>query len=104
MEHRRDSDCQGHIDPKTDSCKVCGVYHGEPCPDCGGRGYHNEGCPSSDSDEQQKINPASNPSGARRACPFCEGYVRVPIECAALNCYGCAVMNSYMRRKEALHV
>jgi hypothetical protein len=23
-----------------DCCPRCGVYHGEPCPECGRRGYH----------------------------------------------------------------
>ncbi len=26
------------------SCPVCSVYHGDPCPDCGGRGFHNGQC------------------------------------------------------------
>jgi hypothetical protein len=41
-EHSRDSDCT--VDPKTDSCKTCGVYHGDPCPRCGGRGFHKPKC------------------------------------------------------------
>lgn len=35
--HSRDSDCT--LDA-TDTCTACGVYHGDPCPDCGGRGFH----------------------------------------------------------------
>lgn len=41
-EHAKDSDCS--IDPRTDCCEVCEVYHGDPCPCCGQRGFHAEGC------------------------------------------------------------
>lgn len=40
--HTRDEDCT--LDA-TDTCDVCGVWHGDPCPACGGRGYHRTGCP-----------------------------------------------------------
>jgi hypothetical protein len=39
--HTKDSDCQ--IDA-TNCCTECGVYHGEPCALCGGRGYHELKC------------------------------------------------------------
>ena len=41
MDHSKDSDCT--LD-STDICVVCGTYHGDPCPVCGGRGFHKEGC------------------------------------------------------------
>ena len=41
-EHHQDSDCT--VDPKTDCCTECGVYHASPCPWCDGRGFHNPGC------------------------------------------------------------
>ena len=41
LAHSRDEDCT--LDA-TDSCSVCGVYHGDPCPVCGGRGFHRDGC------------------------------------------------------------
>lgn len=44
MEHKTDADCRGLIDPATDCCRVCGVLHGDPCPDCGGRGFHRPDC------------------------------------------------------------
>lgn len=44
MEHAHDRDCQ--IDPETRLCQVCGVEHGAPCPVCGGRGFHANGCSS----------------------------------------------------------
>lgn len=31
-----------------DSCPSCGVWHGDPCPDCGRRGYHQHTCPALD--------------------------------------------------------
>ena len=39
--HTTDSDCT--LD-STDICRGCGVYHGDPCQDCGGRGFHAESC------------------------------------------------------------
>lgn len=39
--HSRDSDCT--LDD-FDCCVFCGVWHGDPCPVCGGRGYHAEDC------------------------------------------------------------
>lgn len=45
-DHHTDSDCT--LDPETDCCIVCAVYHGEPCEVCGGRGYHVSQCPISD--------------------------------------------------------
>lgn len=40
--HTKDSDCT--VDPTTHLCTVCGVEHGEPCPRCGARGFHKNGC------------------------------------------------------------
>lgn len=45
IEHTKDSDCTLDEDFV---CKECGVYHGDPCPDCDQRGYHAEGCPRID--------------------------------------------------------
>lgn len=42
MEHTQDSDCT--IDQVTGMCIFCGVYHGAPCLDCGGRGFHTDDC------------------------------------------------------------
>ncbi|HUT77154.1 MAG TPA: hypothetical protein VM285_05685 [Polyangia bacterium] len=41
MTHERDTDCT--LD-SSDTCTGCGVYHGEPCPDCQQRGYHVFAC------------------------------------------------------------
>lgn len=41
-DHTKDSDCT--VDPETQCCIYCGVWHGEECPECKGRGFHNEGC------------------------------------------------------------
>jgi hypothetical protein len=46
--HTKDSDCQPFIDPLTDTCIVCHVTHGEPCPECQQRGYHKPDCSLSD--------------------------------------------------------
>lgn len=40
--HTTDTDCT--IDPETGCCSLCGVLHGDPCPECGGRGLHIENC------------------------------------------------------------
>jgi hypothetical protein len=45
-EHNSDSDCT--VDQVTRLCVTCGVMHGEPCPTCGGKGFHTETCPDSD--------------------------------------------------------
>lgn len=42
-EHSKDSDCT--VDPETGECVECHVWHDDPCPDCGGRGFHKEDCP-----------------------------------------------------------
>lgn len=41
--HTRDEDCES-LDAERGTCAVCGVYHGEPCQECGARAYHQEGC------------------------------------------------------------
>ena len=41
-EHTKDSDCK--VNPNTGTCEVCGVYHGDACPFCGGRGFHKPLC------------------------------------------------------------
>lgn len=44
--HSRDEDCT--VDAAVDMCTGCGVAHGDPCPECGGRGFHREGCSESE--------------------------------------------------------
>jgi hypothetical protein len=39
--HKRDSDCTVGTDGV---CEGCGAVHGDPCLECGGRGYHNLPC------------------------------------------------------------
>lgn len=39
--HSHDRDCSLNSD---DVCTECGTHHGEPCPVCGGRGFHAGGC------------------------------------------------------------
>ncbi len=40
-QHSKDEDCT--LD-ETDLCTECGVYHGDECFECKGRGFHKEGC------------------------------------------------------------
>lgn len=40
-EHAADADCR--LDERA-TCVACGAYHGDPCPDCGMRAYHLDGC------------------------------------------------------------
>ena len=42
VNHSQDSDCT--VNPETNCCYGCGVEHGDPCPVCGGRGYHRADC------------------------------------------------------------
>ncbi len=41
-DHQKDSDCT--VNPETLMCDGCGVDHSEECPDCGGRGFHQNEC------------------------------------------------------------
>ena len=40
-DHAHDSDCTVGEDG---CCEDCGVSHGDPCDECDGRGFHNDGC------------------------------------------------------------
>ena len=40
--HSQDSDCT--VESETECCSGCGVYHGDPCPTCGGHAFHLDGC------------------------------------------------------------
>jgi hypothetical protein len=51
-EHTTDRDCDNTM--LEDVCQVCGVVRGEPCPECGGMGYHNGGCGESCDRELQQ--------------------------------------------------
>lgn len=42
VEHNRDSECT--VSVETGCCIGCGALHGDACPACQGRGYHNAGC------------------------------------------------------------
>ena len=42
VQHSVDGDCS--VDPVTDTCRGCGVHHGNPCPECTGRAFHRPGC------------------------------------------------------------
>ena len=41
-QHHKDSDCTT-LD-ENDMCTGCQVYHGPACSECGGRGFHVDGC------------------------------------------------------------
>lgn len=40
-QHTKELDCT--LDDNM-SCKICGAYHGDPCPECGTRGFHKSDC------------------------------------------------------------
>jgi hypothetical protein len=40
IDHARDDDCT----VLDGTCSICGIRHASPCRDCGGRGFHIEGC------------------------------------------------------------
>ena len=48
--HTADSDCT----VINDECSECGVYHGDPCPICGGRGFHALTCEVVNGDETRE--------------------------------------------------
>lgn len=39
-DHTTDADCT--VDPDLQVCIECGADHSDPCPTCGGRGFHAE--------------------------------------------------------------
>lgn len=41
--HACDADCAAFL--VDGQCGACGVSHTNPCPTCGGAGYHHAGCP-----------------------------------------------------------
>lgn len=45
--HYHDADCRPYIDA-NDECRVCHVYHGDPCYSCDGRGFHSDRCSTHD--------------------------------------------------------
>jgi len=61
--HTTDADCTLAL--RSDCCVICGVWHGDPCLDCGGRGYHNHSagpCPSCDCCATVEPLPIAKPS------------------------------------------
>jgi hypothetical protein len=40
--HTADGHCD--VDPATQCCRGCGVYHGDECPACKGHGFHKADC------------------------------------------------------------
>jgi hypothetical protein len=57
--HSKDSDCT--VNEETECCDVCGVSHGEECPDCGGRGFHKPVCPVLERSQQNRTDSANEP-------------------------------------------
>lgn len=53
LRHAKDEDCD--VDEDTETCRGCGVRHGDPCDDCGGRGYHRLACPTQDPEKAGTI-------------------------------------------------
>lgn len=49
LEHDQDEDCAPYLDA-DDMCEICRVWHGDPCPVCGGRGYHRNRCATLDAE------------------------------------------------------
>lgn len=47
--HRTDEECTVGCDG---CCTVCGVSHGAPCLECGGRGFHRERCSKVEESEE----------------------------------------------------
>lgn len=60
--HNQDSDCTVDADG---NCDGCGVWHGAPCPECRGTGYHKPGCVESDA--TGTAIPAYNPAAESAA-------------------------------------
>jgi len=50
--HIKDDDCVDF--DNTGTCIECGVGHGDPCPKCGARAFHKDGCPMSDASSMER--------------------------------------------------
>jgi len=68
-QHERDSDCT--LDPAVDVCIYCHVSHGDPCPECSGRGYHVAGCAMSDEASDCAHVSELSPDGNGAFCRYC---------------------------------
>ena len=62
--HQFDDDC--FLD-NTDTCVVCGVYHGDPCPRCGRRAFHSPSCPNNEAERIKREKRNARARAARRA-------------------------------------
>jgi len=58
--HTEDADCT--LDANGE-CTICHVLHGDPCMDCGGRGFHKRDCILMDRDEPHVLAFQTFPSG-----------------------------------------
>lgn len=73
--HSHDFDCTVGEDGE---CAECHVYHGDPCPSCGQRAYHADGC-AAISDEDIRTAACDCSNGVRRegreswVCTDCDG-------------------------------
>ncbi len=45
LREKKTTECLSSLDSEQWCCPVCGVLHGEPCPDCGARAHHVDSCP-----------------------------------------------------------
>jgi len=60
--HTKDLDCT--LDEHF-CCVVCGVGHGDPCPECGQRAFHKDGCILSDASDMERALRAFLDAGQR---------------------------------------
>ncbi len=73
-DHMRNEDCT--VDPGTYCCSICDVSHGDPCAECGGRGFHRDSCgelcEATDADECRMIRErlVAGESDAIPSCPI----------------------------------
>lgn len=77
--HWEDEQCD--LDSE-DVCRVCGVWHGDPCPSCGGRGFHRPGCEDSDGFDHPECGSDVDPeSGNCRVCGVYHGSLPLEFAC-----------------------
>jgi len=87
--HHHDSHC--NVDAETQACTVCGVHHGDPCSECGGRGFHMLSCSGCYTPDGEPHQVAPKKLRVLVACEF-SGVVREAFRARGHDAWSCDVL------------